>query len=220
MVARKINYKDWEHYDKVPAELKKSPFYNFGLKYDEFLSQHTPAILKELEDPNNLEVRNQVGGMPIRSTLKDISVCQPIISFFEKEFKGSCSTVHVNRSHVVDIPENKEIVADTSEIWISEFWHFDNDPRSVLAIGIYLNDVDEGTAPMVYENPPENNFYKTPIENYTGWWDSRFPDFTPKAPTKIVGPKHATFIFIPNFLHKATYARKKQRDAMYIRLIL
>jgi len=215
----RINYKDLEYRESLPKILHETPFVNVGLKYEDFLKQYTPAIIEKLSDDSNLKVMNQVDGKPIRSSLKDTAVCEPIVSFFEKEFGGERFMVHVNRSHVVDIPSNNTFDVDTSEIWISEFWHIDNVQRPVIGIGIYLTDVDDDSAPMTYEDPPENNFF-APIDNYTNWTQSRFLDFEPKNPVNITGPKHTTFLFVPNFLHKANYARKKQRDALYMRLAL
>ena len=215
----KINYSELEYNYKLPDCLRFSPFANLGLKYDRFLQQYTPAILDKLNDPSNLEVRNQVDGKPIRSVLKDNLVCKPIVDFFANEFDGEVTSVHVNRSHVIDINSNQSLDVTTSEVWISEFWHIDNVHRPTIAIGIYLTDVDNDSAPMTYEDPPEDNFYSG-IEDYTDWKDSRFPNFAPANPINIIGPKHTTFVFIPNFLHKANYARKRHRDALFIRLLL
>ena len=131
------------------------------------------------------------------------------------------SYVHVMRQLIYRNQAVKNPELSTS--WI---WHYDNHPNEVIKIFIYLNDVDENTAPFEYLVDPDDNFVKiqpsrTGPEHWTGqekWPEDRVPDSVLKEylekgykTKKITGPKGTMFIFSQNVLHRANVAKNNPR---------
>lgn len=104
----------------------------------------------------------------------------------------------------------------------SWLWHYDNNPKSVLKIMIYLTDVDETQAPFQYVSGDLNE----PSRNGPDDWGpptngSRIPDsyVDLKEVKSVVGPKGFSFIQNPNCTHRATVPEDgKTRDILVLRV--
>lgn len=104
----------------------------------------------------------------------------------------------------------------------SWLWHYDNNPKTVLKIMIYLTDVDETTAPFQYIPKGLNE----PTRNGPDDWklapnSGRIPDkeIDLSKVASIVGPKGFAFIQNPNCTHRATVPDAgKYRDILVLRV--
>ena len=135
--------------------------------------------------------------------------------------------------HVMLAVIKRHNVVENAKKESSWIWHYDNHPNEVIKIMIYLNDVDENTAPLEYLVDAEDNFVKiqpsrTGPENWFGkpkWPDSRVPDSLLKEylekgckTKKITGPKGTIVIFSQNVLHRANIATSNPRDTLLYQL--
>jgi hypothetical protein len=109
-----------------------------------------------------------------------------------------------------------------NDYWVSEFWHSDNEPDHVSRLIIYLDDVmEEGDAPFEYYDDPDNTvckFYYDLKYADRGWKKTRFFNLQEERKHKVFGPKYTSFIFQPNMIHKANFARNKKRDVISLNL--
>jgi hypothetical protein len=139
-------------------------------------------------------------------------LCEFLIPQLERNVYGS----HV----IVDkVYAYRNLVADRAEE-VSWLWHYDNHPREILKLMIYLTDVDEesgpfeylrcaGTAEAVRMTPRpllgnsrlSTRFLKRHIESGC-------------RPHRVTGPAGTLILFDNNIAHKANLARKRHRDVV------
>jgi hypothetical protein len=106
----------------------------------------------------------------------------------------------------------------------SWLWHYDEHPREMLKIMIYLTDVDEGTAPFEYLSEPASSQAvigaRTPIGT-----QSRIPDRTMAmylaagyVVRQVRGPRGTLILFHDNVIHRGTLAVRSQRDVVVLQI--
>ena len=135
--------------------------------------------------------------------------------------------------HVMHTLIYRNNVIENPKLRSSWKWHYDNHPNEVIKIMIYLNDVDENTAPLEYLVDAEDNFVKiqpsrTGPENWFGkpkWPESRVPDsvlneYLEKGykTKKVTGQKGTVLIFSQNILHRANVAKINPRNVAVFQL--
>jgi hypothetical protein len=179
-------------------------------------------------------------------TDEGMQVIKPLVDFFRKEYnieddldKVLSDTVCV-RNYQSKIPDID--VTDFDEFYntrdLPEWWHLDTTPDWMFRIGIYLTDVTEGTAPFTYLRNPENNYFSSDKESrygaeklkgyslvnnmnyfkrYIEYGFMKYP-FKDEDLEKLIAPAFTTFLFAPNFFHRATYARDSYRDIIFFML--
>jgi mannose-6-phosphate isomerase-like protein (cupin superfamily) len=179
-------------------------------------------------------------------TNEGMEVIRPLVDFFRKEYNieddldkvlSETSCVRNCKTTIPDID-----ATDFDEFYakrdLPEWWHLDTTPEWMFRIGIYLTDVTEDTAPFVYLRNPENNYFSSDSEakrgaiklksnnspenmsyfkRYIEYGFMRYP-FKDEDLVKLIAPAFTTFLFAPNFFHRATYAREKYRDVIYFML--
>ena len=134
--------------------------------------------------------------------------------------------------HVMGALIYRNLVLNNPKLKTSWLWHYDNHPNEVIKVMIYLNDVDENTAPFEYL-ANSSSFVKiqpsrTGSDNWFGepkWPHSRVPDDVLEKyqkegyATKLaVGKKGTTLIFSQNILHRANVAKNHPRDVLVFQL--
>ena len=105
-------------------------------------------------------------------------------------------------------------------------WHFDNYPREIWKIIIYLTDVDKDNAPFVYlYNDDEQSGYQVEPSIPPCYSSSRIPlDIIQKAKEMgfeekvFVGKYGSAIIFNTNNAHRATHAIGGLRDVMTLQV--
>jgi len=107
-------------------------------------------------------------------------------------------------------------------------WHFDNHPKEILKIMIYLNDVTRENGPIEIVTNKEGSPLKMPTSriDYKNWGstESRITKTTLEKflkndykPKEILGKAGTICIFDNNIIHKAGLCRKDQyRDAIVL----
>jgi hypothetical protein len=227
--TNRINFVDNNFYNDLPEFFKgdlPSPFQNMGLLYKDIIEPYVDEIVDCLNDSKKTEVKQTYNGKPVRIVLKDKTITKFIVEYFENLFNTKVNEIQVNRNCVTDVPSYLDVEeCDKNNYWISQYWHIDNYPHKNFSVGIYLNDVEDGGGQFEYLNNPEyyyyNNCYKikffTPLSS--DWKTSRINllQLSDDEITKVLGPRCTTFFFIPNFIHRGTFSRTKQRD--FIRLL-
>lgn len=106
----------------------------------------------------------------------------------------------------------------------SWLWHFDNHPREMLKVMVYLTDVTEGTAPFEYlEAEPGRALLGSPIAPLHN--DSRVPAEAIERHIRngarrraVTGPAGTVLIFDDNVVHRATLAETGHRDVVVFQI--
>jgi len=221
---KKIKFDELYCFDLFPDLLKenKKPFRNLGLMFQEFAETHIHATERDFEE-GLFEVTNTYNGMPVRSELKNDKVKHEIIDYFSSFFNMDVFKPVIYRNYPTAMPSTTDTDGVTpNDYWVSEFWHSDNEPDHVSRLIIYLDDVmEEGDAPFEYYDDPDNTvckFYYDLKYADRGWKKTRFFNLQEERKHKVFGPKYTSFIFQPNMIHKANFARNKKRDVISLNL--
>lgn len=102
----------------------------------------------------------------------------------------------------------------------SWLWHFDNHPREMLKVMVYLSDVDRESAPFEYLRDeamrPRLGAPLAPLHS-----DSRVPSDEIERLVKagwhcqrVTGPTGTVLVFDDNVLHRGTLAQARHRDVV------
>ena len=164
-----------------------------------FFPDATNAITIELADPFALDGLHEL--------------CDPLLADLEKSVYGSytiADKVYVYRTLVSSARPQKS--------WL---WHFDNHPREMLKLMIYLTDVDEGHAPFEYVRGTADGapLYGSPIAPTFG--TSRLGGEQIERHLRngwercrVTGPRGTMILFDDNVVHRATMATAGHRDVI------
>ena len=140
-------------------------------------------------------------------------LCEPLLRELERKVYGSYAIV--DKVYVYRSPVSRQV---PSASWL---WHFDNHPREMLKVMVYLTDVDEDTAPFEYlrERSTGRPLYGAPLAPRFGHsrvaveeigrleaagWERRI----------ATGPRGTVLVFDDNIVHRATLARSAHRDVI------
>ena len=140
-------------------------------------------------------------------------LCEPLLQQLERTVYGSYAIV--DKLYVYRSPVSRQV---PSASWL---WHFDNHPREVLKVMVYLTDVDEGTAPFEYlreqlsgrplpGSPLVPRFGHSRVADdeiercVASGWERRV----------VTGPRGTILVFDDNIVHRATLARRAHRDVI------
>ncbi|HYE84979.1 MAG TPA: phytanoyl-CoA dioxygenase family protein, partial [Vicinamibacterales bacterium] len=107
----------------------------------------------------------------------------------------------------------------------SWLWHFDNHPREMLKVMVYLTDVNTGTAPFEFirDRPGGRARLGTPLRPKLG--DSRVPAALVDQwisegaeRVQVTGRRGTVLIFDDNVVHRGTLASTGHRDVVVFQL--
>lgn len=140
-------------------------------------------------------------------------LCDPLLNQLEHQYYGSYTIV--DRVYIYRSPVSRQ---EPSESWL---WHYDNHPREMLKVMVYLTDVAADTAPFEYlkARTTGRSLYGSPLAPLSV--DSRIP-----APTvegllagewereAVIGPRGTVLVFDDNVVHRATAATGAHRDVV------
>lgn len=141
---------------------------------------------------------------------------EPLVREFERRIYGSF--VIVDKVYVYRSPVCR---AAPAKSWL---WHFDNHPREMLKVMVYLTDVDAGTAPFEYlEDASGRAVYGAPLAPAFG--NSRVAESTVRehldrgcACRRVTGPRGTIILFDDNVIHRATLAAAAHRDVLVLQV--
>lgn len=140
-------------------------------------------------------------------------VCEPLMTMIERTLYGSylvADKVYVYRNPVSDTRPRT-----------SWRWHFDNHPREMLKVMVYLTDVTGDTAPFEFlrDSRTGQPWLGSPLTPLFG--DSRVPQEAIDSrlrdhwtADRICGPAGTVIVFDDNIVHRATLARLAHRDVV------
>lgn len=140
-------------------------------------------------------------------------LCEPLMDEIERRFYGSF--VLVDKVYVYRSPVSDQVPIAS---WL---WHYDNHPREVNKVMVYLTDVTEGTAPFEIVREPGSGRppYGAPLAPLH--WKSRVPDAEIERYLAnglerhaVTGPSGTVLVFDDNVVHRATVARTSHRDVL------
>jgi len=124
-------------------------------------------------------------------------------------------------------------VVTTEKPVSSWLWHYDNQPKEIVKIMIYLNNIGENNAPFEYLHGP-GDFIEiiNPTKNGPNDWkpDSKWPNT--RVPEheinkrisngairrKVTGPKGTMILFDNNSIHRANICKENYRDVIIFRI--
>jgi hypothetical protein len=144
------------------------------------------------------------------------AVCDPLMDAIEQQLYRAY--VLVDKVYVYRSLVTKQLPRAS---WL---WHYDNHPREVLKVMIYLTDVDEASAPFEYLRGPDGQpamgeplapLYgnsRLPADRYEHYRASGY------EPARVTGPRGTTIIFDDNILHRATLAASADRDVVVFQI--
>jgi hypothetical protein len=139
-------------------------------------------------------------------------VCEPLLEQIER---------HVYRSAVVvDKVYVYRNVVSRRQPQASWLWHFDNHPREMLKVMIYLTDVDDGSAPFEYlcgdDGRPVRGGPIGPLAR-----EGRVPlaeieerIAAGARSVAVTGERGTVVLFDDNVIHRATLATRRHRDVI------
>ena len=103
----------------------------------------------------------------------------------------------------------------------SWLWHFDNHPREVLKVMVYLSDVDdEGAAPFEYlrgcDGRPLYGSPLAPMHHHSRITPEFVEQSLAAGATRqaVIGASGTTIVFDDNVIHRGTIARTRARDVV------
>lgn len=141
-------------------------------------------------------------------------LCEPILRELERTLYGSfviADKVYIYRNLVSDQRPRT-----------SWRWHFDNHPREILKVMVYLTDVAHDTAPFQYlrERSSGAPLAGAPLAPMSGG-DSRVPDEDVDRRLagnwtchSVTGARGTIVVFDNNIVHRGTMAKAAHRDVV------
>ena len=139
-------------------------------------------------------------------------LCEPLLAELERTIYRSY--LIVDKVYVYRSPVSRQAPKAS---WL---WHFDNHPREVLKVMVYLTDVGEETAPFEYlRDDGWRAKLGTPLAPLHG--DSRVPAAQIERHLAagwhrevVTGPSGTVLVFDDNVVHRGTLARSGHRDVV------
>jgi hypothetical protein len=144
-------------------------------------------------------------------------LCEPLIEQIEHTIYGSYAIV--DKLYVYRTPISRQ---KPKTSWR---WHFDNHPREMLKVMVYLTDVREDTAPFVYlrERATGRCWPGAPLAPLYGHSrvaveeiDRRLDSGWEAHP--VTGPRGTVLIFDDNIVHRGTLAQASHRDVIVFQI--
>jgi hypothetical protein len=143
-------------------------------------------------------------------------LCEPLLEQIEQQVYRSA--VIVDKLYVY------RSVVSRRQPQASWLWHFDNHPREMLKVIIYLTDVDDGSAPFEYlcghDGRPVRGGPIGPLAR-----DGRVPMAAIQDRLAagarceaVTGPQGTVLLFDDNVIHRATLATRRHRDVIVLQL--
>jgi glycosyltransferase involved in cell wall biosynthesis len=140
-------------------------------------------------------------------------LCDPLLADLEQSVYGAytiADKVYVYRTLVTTARPQKS--------WL---WHYDNHPREVLKLMIYLTDVDDSHAPFEYirNRTDKTPLYGSPIAPTFGTSRLAGEQIEQQLRSgwercRVTGPRGTTILFDDNVVHRATMATAGHRDVI------
>jgi hypothetical protein len=143
-------------------------------------------------------------------------LCAALIEHLEEHLFGCY--VMIDKVYVYRNPTSRQTPQGS---WL---WHYDNHPNEVLKLMIYLNDVEEDSAPFQYLRSVSS---QTPVRGLLSplYGESRVDPVSIEERLangfeshNITGPQGTLILFDNNIIHKANLATKGHRDVLTLQL--
>jgi hypothetical protein len=140
-------------------------------------------------------------------------LCLPIVKELEAKVYGSYAIV--DKVYLYRSPISRQTPQ------VSWLWHYDNHPREVLKVMIYLTDVDRESAPFEYLRDARSlhPVYGSPLAPLCG--DRRFNEKSMRRffgrgfeTHQVTGPAGTLILFDNNVIHRGNLGLKKHRDVL------
>lgn len=129
------------------------------------------------------------------------------------------SYVIVDKVYVYRSPVSRQTPRQS---WL---WHFDNHPREMLKVMVYLTDVAEGTAPFEFIRDRTTGLARLGAPLLPKFGDSRVAAATVERwisedaeRAVVTGRRGTVVIFDDNVVHRATLAAERHRDVVVFQL--
>jgi hypothetical protein len=102
-------------------------------------------------------------------------------------------------------------------------WHYDEHPREVAKLLIYLTDVEEGTAPFEYLVASDGRAVigrANPLKGGSRISNDRIDAMVERGCTvrTLTGPQGTMAVFDDNIVHRATLAARRHRDVLTLQV--
>ena len=129
------------------------------------------------------------------------------------ESYASVDKVYVYRSLVTPRPPESSML-----------WHFDEHPKEMLKIMIYLSDVDEGSGPFTYLASPRPanavNGARNPIGGHSRVSEVRIANYVASGCEirHVTGPRGTMILFHDNAIHRGLPPTQSHRDVVVLQL--
>jgi hypothetical protein len=147
--------------------------------------------------------------------LRDL--CEPLLSELERKVYGSFTIA--DKVYVYRSPISRQAPIQS---WL---WHFDNHPREMLKVMVYLTDVDDGTAPFEYLRARASGAAVAGGPLTPKFGNSRVPQPLIDAHLangsercRVTGRRGTVIVFDDNVIHRGTLAQTGARDVLVIQV--
>ena len=107
---------------------------------------------------------------------------------------------------------------------VSWTWHYDNHPKEIRKLMIYLTDVDEDSGPLTYLRSTRTGeprwMVARPLLGYSRVSEKMIRSFLDSGdePTPVTGPAGTLILFEENIVHRAIVAKKRVRDVLVLQI--
>jgi hypothetical protein len=144
-------------------------------------------------------------------------LCLPIIQELERKIYSSYAIVE--KVYVYRTPVCRQIPRAS---WL---WHYDNHPREILKVLVYLTDVDERNGPFEFLRSTQSSqpVIGSPLAPLYG--NSRVGDRVIRQyldngyeSCKVMGPRGTMIIFDNNIIHRGNLATDTHRDVLVLQV--
>jgi hypothetical protein len=193
--------------DRVAAEVDRA----FAAPENCQLVRERPAEGSHQADVIAMQLRDPLAVDGLRE------LSEPLLDEIERAVYGAFTIV--DRVYVYRSPVSH---ATPRASWL---WHFDNHPREMLKVMVYLTDVDEDSAPFEYlrrrdDGRPMYGAPLAPMHHHSRIAPGVVDGYLANGHEthRVTGPRGTVIVFDDNVIHRATLARSAPRDVVVCQL--
>ncbi len=187
------------------------------------LCRFVPPIATDRLPADTASIGDVKRGEIITTQLRDplaidglAELCDPLLDAIERKVFGCYA--------LVDKVYAYRSLVTRQQPRASWLWHYDNHPREMLKLMIYLTDVNDASAPFEYlcdlHGRPVVGEPLAPLYGLSRVSRDQYDRYVAAGygPARVTGPKGTVLLFDDNIVHRATLAGASPRDVVVFQI--